>query len=75
MDLLVTVDSMPAHMAGALGVPVWTLLGANADWRWMRDREDTVWYPGMRLYRQVREGDWESVVAKVAGELERFAQS
>jgi hypothetical protein len=75
MDLLITVDSMPAHIAGALGVPVWTLLGAKADWRWMRDREDTPWYPGMRLFRQVREGDWESVVAKVAGELERFAQS
>jgi hypothetical protein len=73
MDLLVTVDSMPAHMAGALGVPTWTLLGANADWRWMEDREDTPWYPGMRLFRQRREGDWESVVAKVAGELERLS--
>lgn len=75
MDLLVTIDSMPAHLAGALGVPAWTLLGADADWRWMQDREDTPWYPGMRLFRQAREGDWESVVAKVARELETFVTS
>jgi len=75
MDLLVTIDSMPAHLAGALGVPAFTLLGANADWRWMQGREDTPWYPGMRLFRQEREGDWESVVAKVADELKKVAGS
>jgi len=75
MDLLVTIDSMPAHLAGAMGVPAWTLLGANADWRWMQDRDDTPWYPGMRLFRQEREGEWEGVVAKVAGELEKLAGS
>jgi hypothetical protein len=65
LDLVVTVDSMPAHLAGALGVPVWTMLRANADWRWMEGREDTPWYPTMRLIRQEEEGDWGPVVARV----------
>jgi hypothetical protein len=69
MDLLVTVDTMAAHLAGALGIPVWTLLAWHADWRWMVDREDTPWYPTMRLFRQPREGDWKSVVDRVVREL------
>jgi hypothetical protein len=69
LDLVVTVDSMPAHLAGALGVPVWTLLQAEADWRWMEDRDDTPWYPTMRLFRQERQDDWAPVIARVAGEL------
>jgi ADP-heptose:LPS heptosyltransferase len=73
LDLVVTVDSMPAHLAGALGVPVWTLLHAEADWRWMRGREDSPWYPTMRLLRQERAGEWEPVVARVAVELEAMA--
>jgi hypothetical protein len=73
LDLVVTVDSMPAHLAGALGVPVWTLLHAEADWRWMRGREDSPWYPTMRLLRQERAGEWEPVVARVAAELEAMA--
>ena len=56
---MISVDSMPAHLAGALGVPVWNLLQAKADWRWMNDREDSPWYPTMRLFRQEQEGDWE----------------
>lgn len=73
LDLVVTVDSMPAHLAGALGVPVWTLLHAGADWRWLRDRDDSPWYPTMRLFRQEAPGAWEPVVARVAAELERAA--
>lgn len=69
LDLVVTVDSMPAHLAGALGVPVWTLLQAEADWRWMADRDDSPWYPTMRLFRQPRPGAWEPVVARVADAL------
>jgi hypothetical protein len=73
LDLVVTVDSMPAHLAGALGVPVWTLLHADADWRWMEGRDDSPWYPTMRLFRQPAAGDWEAVIARVAAELERRA--
>jgi hypothetical protein len=65
LDLVITVDSMPAHLAGALGVPVWTLLRKEADWRWMEDRDDSPWYPTMRLFRQQRAGDWEEVIARV----------
>lgn len=69
LDLVVTVDSMPAHLAGALGVPVWTLLHADPDWRWMEGRDDSPWYPTMRLFRQPRPGDWSSVIARVAEAL------
>lgn len=65
MDLLVTIDSMPAHLAGALGVPVWTLLSTEPDWRWMEGRQDSPWYPTMRLVRQAKAGDWAGVVACV----------
>jgi hypothetical protein len=65
IDLLLTIDSMPAHLAGALGVPVWTLLCADADWRWMSGRDDTPWYPTMRLFRQREPGNWAEVVGRV----------
>lgn len=74
LDLLVTVDSMPAHLAGALGVPVWTLLQTKADWRWMEDRDDSPWYPTMRLFRQDRPGEWHPVIARVAAEIARLAR-
>lgn len=70
LDLVVTVDSMPAHLTGALGVPVWNLLHAEADWRWMDRRDDSPWYPTMRLFRQQRPGDWESVIRRVRVEVE-----
>jgi hypothetical protein len=73
LDLLITIDSMPAHLAGALGTPVWTLLSADADWRWMTGRDDSPWYPTMRLFRQEREGEWEPVLARVAAALKRQA--
>ena len=72
LDLMISVDSFPAHLAGALARPVWTLLHTAADWRWMEEREDSPWYPTMRLFRQARPGDWDGVIAKVAAELRRF---
>jgi hypothetical protein len=69
LDLVITVDSMAAHLAGALAVPVWTLLRTACDWRWMVGRDDSPWYPTMRLHRQERDGHWEEVVARVAEEL------
>jgi hypothetical protein len=74
MDLLITIDSLPAHLGGALGVPTWTLLPAQADWRWMDDRSDSPWYPTMRLWRQPRPGDWDSVIEAVAAELLTWAE-
>lgn len=73
LDLVVTVDSMPAHLAGATGVPVWTLLAEPADWRWQDGREDSPWYPTMRLFRQARPGDWSGVIARVASALKAAA--
>ena len=69
LDVLVTVDSFPAHLGGALGVPTWTLLHADADWRWMTGRDDSPWYPTMRLFRQAVAGDWRPVLARVAAGL------
>jgi tetratricopeptide (TPR) repeat protein len=66
LDLVITVDTGMAHLAGALGRPVWTLLPFVPDWRWLLDREDSPWYPSMRLFRQTQPGDWESVVGRVA---------
>ena len=65
MDLVVTVDTALAHLAGALGRPVWTLLAHACDWRWMRETAESPWYPSMRLFRQPEAGDWESVVGDI----------
>lgn len=69
LDLVITVDNMLAHLAGTLGRPAWVLLKHEADWRWMEDRSDSPWYPGMRLFRQTRAGDWQEVVERVAAAL------
>jgi hypothetical protein len=69
LDLVITVDSMAAHLAGALGTRVWTMLSAAADWRWMDGRDDSPWYPTMRLFRQERPGEWQPVVERVARAL------
>ena len=74
LDLVISVDSMPAHLAGALGVPVWVLLAKDADWRWMEGREDSPWYPTMRLFRQPRPGDWSEPVRRLHAELEALAR-
>jgi hypothetical protein len=69
VDLLITVDTMLAHLAGALGLPVWVLLPYQADWRWMLDRADSPWYPTMRLFRQPKPGDWSAPVSAMVKEL------
>jgi hypothetical protein len=69
LNLVITVDTMVAHLAGALGAPVWLMLHFAADWRWLFDRSDSPWYPTMRLFRQKRPGDWDAVVAEVAAAL------
>jgi hypothetical protein len=69
LDLVITVDAMLAHLAGTLGRPTWVMLKQEADWRWMQDRSDSPWYPGMRLWRQPAPGDWASLVQAMAAAL------
>jgi len=69
MDVVITVDTAIAHLAGALGKPVWILLPFAPEWRWLQDRADSPWYPTARLFRQTRMGDWLSVVDTVGKEL------
>jgi tetratricopeptide (TPR) repeat protein len=69
LDLVVTVESGVAHLAGALGAPTWTLLPFVPDWRWLLERSDCPWYPTMRLYRQSQPGEWTDVVARIAHDL------
>jgi tetratricopeptide (TPR) repeat protein len=69
LDLVVTCDTSVAHLAGALGANVWVALPFNADWRWLREREDSPWYPTMRLFRQRRRGDWQQVCSRIAAAL------
>ena len=71
LDLVIAVDTAVAHLAGALGKPVWLLSRFDACWRWLRDRDDTPWYPTMRLFRQTAPGDWAGVVERVAEALSR----
>ncbi|HJU25138.1 MAG TPA: hypothetical protein VJ722_00540, partial [Rhodanobacteraceae bacterium] len=69
LDLIVSVDTLTAHLAGALGLPIWLLLPESCDWRWMQGRSDSPWYPTMRLFRQRREGEWDGVIAELAAAL------
>jgi tetratricopeptide (TPR) repeat protein len=73
LDLIVTVDTVIAHLAGAMGLPVWTLIYEPCDWRWMTQREDSPWYPTMRLFRQPKAGAWEEPIARLTAELRRLA--
>ena len=72
LDLVVTVDTAVAHVAGALGKPVWVLLSEPADWRWLTGSEDSPWYPTARLFRQKRHGDWDEVIGRVKEALREW---
>jgi tetratricopeptide (TPR) repeat protein len=75
LDLVIAVDTAVAHLAGALGKPVWVLLPLAPDWRWMLGREDSPWYPTMRLFRQQRAMEWDPVIVQVRKQLQIFADS
>jgi hypothetical protein len=72
LDLVISVDTAIVHLAGAMGKPVWVLLPFLPDWRWLLEREDSPWYPTMRLFRQKRMGDWPEVIERVAKALGEF---
>jgi len=69
IDLVISADTAVAHLAGALGIPVWVALPLVPDWRWLLERDDSPWYPTMRLFRQTRNGHWEDVFERIAEEL------
>jgi hypothetical protein len=75
LDLVLCVDTAVAHLAGALGKPVWVMLATPSDWRWLEDRQDSPWYPTMRLFRQRERNEWGAVVAEVKQALEERVQS
>ena len=72
LDLVITVDTMVAHLAGALGAPVWTMLHRDCDWRWPQTGRDTIWYPTMRLFHQKTAADWTGVMEEIIEELKLF---
>jgi len=74
LDLVISVDTATAHLAGALGRPTWLLLQFAADWRWLLDRDDSPWYPSLRLFRQTKPGGWQGVLRRVSGELAGFEE-
>lgn len=69
LDSVISIDSAVAHLAGALGKPVWILLNKGCDWRWFLEREDSPWYPTARLFRQTTPGQWQEVVNRIETEL------
>ena len=69
LDLVIATDTAVAHLAGAMGKPVWLLLSSEGEWRWLQDRDDTPWYPSMRIFRQTTPGDWASLAAAVVQAL------
>ncbi len=75
LDLVICVDTSIAHLAGAMGKPVWVMLPFRPDYRWLLEREDTPWYPTMRLFRQQKAGDWDEVIGRVAKALDLAVQT
>ncbi len=73
LDLVISVDTAVAHLAAALGKPVWLLNRFDSCWRWLAGRRDSPWYPTLRVYSQQKPGDWDSVVSEIAGDLRTFA--
>jgi len=69
LDMIIAVDTSVAHLAGALGKPVWLLNRFESEWRWMRGRETTPWYPSMRIFNQPAPGDWAGVIQQVKSEI------
>jgi ADP-heptose:LPS heptosyltransferase len=69
LDLVITVDSAVAHLAGALGIRTWVLIQFVPDWRWLLERTDSPWYPSMKLYRQRERGDWSSPIERLRDDL------
>ena len=74
LDLVISVDTSVVHLTGAMGLPAWVLLPYAKDWRWLRDREDSPWYPSLRLFRQKQPQAWDGVLTRVAAELGRLAR-
>ncbi|HVW07904.1 MAG TPA: tetratricopeptide repeat protein [Bryobacteraceae bacterium] len=74
MDLVITVDTSVAHLAASLGVPTWVLIPFAPDWRWMRNRDDSPWYPSLKLYRQNSAGDWDTVLNRIQSDLTEWAR-
>ncbi len=74
LDLVITVDTAVGHLAGAIGKPAWVLLASPSDWRWLLNREDTPWYPTLRLFRQSTPGAWTPVIERVAAALSEHVQ-
>ena len=75
LDLVVSVDTAVAHLAGSMGKKIFTLLSVAPDWRWMLGRSDSPWYPSMQLFRQPTPGDWQSVANALAAELHQLFKS
>ena len=75
LDLVITVDTLATHLAGALEVPAWVMLQYSADWRWMVDRDDSPWYPSLRLFRQRSSRDWQGVVDRIGAELTEWVRA
>ena len=71
LDLIITVDTSICHLSSAMGIPTWVMVPNPPDWRWMINRNDTPWYPDMRLFRQPTPGDWDSVLKTITQELHK----
>jgi ADP-heptose:LPS heptosyltransferase len=75
MDLVISVDTSVAHLAGAIGKTTWVLLPHVPDWRWLLDRDDSPWYPSIKIYRQPSPGDWDSVIQRVRQDLIEYSNN